>query len=268
MNRALIAVFLATLMASDAQSQDIRGLICDIFPPAGVEGPNDWAPIDRGVAVTMTDHPLNLKASANYPLYSQNVFTALEFDSEEMNQSDPFGLHWHQELSSMLTYFDSTIEDFGYDKTSGAIGELRKEIQDTLSTRSAGEREGQAKRWGSYRPSYNDSCRECGILGGRYPHNKMDLSDFDIVLPCEGIASGKEDMAAYHMSLAVWEYSMIRRDVFTITSKEAAASYVSRRNKLVNGLPMWPWETFVNGYGKFKANHGETQPKLTTAVVL
>lgn len=262
MNRGLIAVFLTTIMASDALSQDIRGLICDIYPSAEIENPNDWAPIDRGVAVTMTDHPLNLKASADYPLYSQNVFAALEFDSEEMNQRDPFGLHWYQELSSMLTYFDSTIDDFGYDKTSGVIGELRKKIQDTLSTKPGGEREGQSKKWGSFRPGYNDSCRECGLLGGRYAYNKIDFSDFNIELPCEGVALGKEDMAAYHMSRAVWEYSMIRRDVFTITSEEAAASYVNRRNKLVNGLPMWPWETSVNGYGRFKAKQGETQPSL------
>lgn len=100
-------------------------------------------------------------------------------------------------------------------------------------------------------------------LGGRNAELLFRGTGVDITFDCEKIEQYQVDMASASLVVAV---ILARRDIPAFAARAEAIATQSRKheNLVKNGLPMWPWELWLNGK---RLGEGDASPLFRRQIV-
>jgi hypothetical protein len=89
-----------------------------------------------------------------------------------------------------------------------------------------------------------------------------------IVLPCSSLDEEPIDEAIAYLAYTLYRAGRSGWDIAAdIARIKVEDVYLTHRNRLFNGLPMWPWETFLNGL-RIRPDSGEPQAASRTQLIV
>jgi hypothetical protein len=146
---------------------------------------------------------------------------------------------WQRANELLVNEFRRFVSEKRLDPTSAKLSLFLDEVDRYLAARIPPIRHMKA--------TFNDAIEQEGRLVWDFGMDS-DNQSITLSLSCNALPRNEEDRAIAYFADALYEYG--RSDQWAavkIGSAEISRIYSTHKNRLTNGLPMWPQETWING---------------------